>query len=187
MKIGYIRVSTVSQNIDRQLDHIELDKVFCDKVSGKAMNNRPELLSCLEFCREGDELYVHSFDRLARSLRDLMNIINTLTAKKVTVRFVKEDISFSGEADNPTNILMLGVMGAIVEYERSLIVQRVREGVAIAKAKGHYKHVGRKSALNADTITEIKERHKNGTRPTDLAKIYGVSRATIYNYLAAND
>ena len=184
MKIGYIRVSTLAQNIDRQLDHIKLDKVFCDKISGKAMNNRPELLSCLEFCREGDELYVHSFDRLARSLRDLMNIINTLTAKKVTIRFVKENLSFSGEADNPTNNLMLGLLGAIAEYERNLIVNRVREGVAIAKAKGHYRNVGRKPTLSADTINELRTKHAAGARPTDLAKIYGISRATVYNYLS---
>ena len=126
---------------------------------------------------------VNYLETAPRSLRDLMNIINTLTAKKVTVRFVKEDISFSGEADNPTNILMLGVMGAIVEYERSLIVQRVREGVAIAKAKGHYKHVGRKLALNADTIAELRKRRAAGVRPTDLARLYGISRATVYNYL----
>lgn len=186
MKIGYIMVSTLTQNIDRQLDHIELDKVFCDKVSGKAMNNRPELLSCIEFCREGDVLYVHSFDRLARSLKDLMNIINTLTQKRVTIRFVKENLSFSGEADNPTNNLMLGLLGSIYEYERSLIVQRVREGVAIAHAAGKYKNVGRKPTLSKETIAEMRTKHAAGQRPTELAKIYGISRATVYNYLSKN-
>lgn len=185
MDILYCRVSTIDQNLDRQLE-IPADKVFTEKVSGKSTENRQALAAAIEYAREGDSLHFFSFDRAARSLSDLINIINTLTAKKVKVIFHKENLTFTGE-DDPMNNLMLGLLGSVAEYERALIVARVREGCAIAKAKGNYRHVGRKAALSADTITELRKRHADGARPTDLARLYGVSRATIYNYLAAND
>ena len=188
MDILYCRVSTIEQNLDRQKMGIPADKVFTEKVSGKSVTNRPELAAMMDYARENDTVHFHSFDRAARNLKDLLSIIDTLNGKGVTVKFHKENLTFSGNGEaDPMSKLLCGLLGSVAEFERNLIVNRVREGVAIAKAKGHYKHVGRKAALSAETITEIKERHKNGTRPTDLAKIYGVSRATIYNYLAAND
>lgn len=186
MEILYVRVSTVSQNVDRQLEHISADKVFCDKISGKLAANRPELAAMMDYARENDTVHFHSFDRAARNLKDLLSIIDTLTAKKVKVIFHKENLTFTGEAD-PMSKLLCGLLGSVAEFERALIVARVRQGVAIAKAKGHYRHVGRKPTLSKETVVEIREKHAAGARPTDLAKIYGVSRATIYNYLAAND
>lgn len=188
MEILYVRVSTVSQNVDRQLEHISADKVFCDKISGKSAANRPELAAMMDYARENDTVHFHSFDRAARNLKDLLSIIDTLNGKGVTVKFHKENLTFSGNGEaDPMSKLLCGLLGSVYEFERNLIVQRVREGVAIAHAAGKYKNVGRKPTLSKETIAELKERHKNGTRPTDLARLYGVSRATIYNYLAAND
>ena len=188
MKIGYIRVSTINQNIDRQLEDIELDKIFCDKISGKAMNNRPELASMMDFARENDTVHFHSFDRAARNLKDLLSIIDTLSNKGVTVIFHKENLKFAGNGEaDPMSKLLCGVLGSVYEFERNLIVNRVKEGCAIARAAGKYKNVGRKPTLSAETIAEMRTKHAAGARPTDLAKIYGVSRATIYTYLAATN
>ena len=145
MEILYVRVSTISQNIDRQLEHISADKLFCDKISGKAMNNRPELAAMLDYAREHDTVHFHSFDRAARNLKDLLSIIDTLNGKGVTVKFHKENLTFSGNGEaDPMSKLLCGLLGSVYEFERNLIVQRVREGVAIAHAAGKYKIVGRK-------------------------------------------
>ena len=138
----------------------------------------------IDFARENDTVHFHSFDRAARNLKDLLSIIDTLNGKGVTVKFHKENLTFSGNGEaDPMSKLLCGLLGSVYEFERNLIVNRVKEGVAIAKAKGHYRHVGRKSALSADTIAELRKRHAAGVRPTDLAKIYEISRATVYNYL----
>ena len=145
-RVGYLRVSTVDQNTDRQLDGIALDKVFTDKTSGKD-TNRPELTRALEYVREGDTLVVHSMDRLARNLEDLRRIVREFTGKGVRVEFVKESLTFTGE-DSAMNTLLLSMLGAVAEFERSIILERQREGIAIAKAAGKYK--GRKAALSQD-------------------------------------
>ena len=132
--IGYIRVSTVDQNTERQLDGLKLDKVFTDKASGKDVN-RPQLKAAREYVREGDRLVVHSLDRLARNLVDLKNIVSELTARDVTVQFVKENLTFTNE-DNAMSNLLLSVMGAFAEFERALIRERQREGIALAKKRG---------------------------------------------------
>ena len=188
MEILYVRVSTVSQNVDRQLEHISADKVFCDKISGKSAANRPELAAMMDFARENDTVHFHSFDRAARNLKDLLSIIDTLNGKGVTVKFHKENLTFSGNGEaDPMSKLLCGLLGSVYEFERNLIVQRVREGVAIAHAAGKYKNVGRKHTLSKDTIAEMREKHAAGARPTDLAKIYGISRATVYNYLSKTE
>src|ERR1700693_126287 len=142
-KVGYIRVSSLDQNTDRQLDGITLNKVFTDKCSGKD-THRPQLALALEFLREGDTLLVHSMDRLARHVNDLRHIVKTLTADGIAVLFVKENITFTGD-DSPMNNLLLTLLGAVAEFERSMIHERQREGIAIAKTKGVYK--GRKQQL----------------------------------------
>lgn len=152
------------------------------------MNNRPELAAMIDFARENDTVHFHSFDRAARNLKDLLSIIDTLNGKGVTVIFHKENLTFSGNGEaDPMSKLLCGLLGSVAEFERNLIVNRVKEGVAIAHAAGKYKNVGRKPTLSKETVVEIREKHAAGARPTDLAKMYGVSRATIYNYLAAND
>jgi DNA invertase Pin-like site-specific DNA recombinase len=180
-RVGYLRVSTVDQNTDRQLDGVALDKAFTDKASGKN-TDRPELTRTLEYVREGDTLVVHSMDRLARNLEDLRRIVRELTGKGVRVEFVKESLTFTGE-DSAMNTLLLSMLGAVAEFERSMILERQREGIAIAKAAGKYK--GRKAALTQDQARELSERLANGESVTALAGEYGVSRQTVYNYRAA--
>lgn len=176
--VGYVRVSTVDQNTDRQLDGLHLDKVFTDRASGKD-TNRPQLKECLSYVRDGDTLVVHSMDRLARSLKNLLTVVDDLVARDVTVRFVKEGLTFSNDDTNACNRLMLQMLGAVAEFERSLILERQREGIAIAKAKGKYK--GRVPSLTDDQATTVADRLDAGESAVALAREYGVSRATVYN------
>ena len=141
--IGYVRVSSIDQNDARQLDGLQLDKTFTDKASGKD-TRRPQLQAMLEYARDGDRLLVHSMDRLSRSLKDLQEVVESLTAKGVSVTFVKENLTFQqpGVGDDAHNaaysMLMLQMLGAVGQFERALIRERQREGIAIAKAKGVY-------------------------------------------------
>src|ERR1700676_4854799 len=115
-RIAYLRVSSLDQNTARQLDGIELDKVFTDKASGKDAD-RPELARAIDYVREGDTLVVHSMDRLARNLEDLRRIVRELTGSGVKVEFVKESLTFAGD-DSPMNPLLLSMLGAVVGLER---------------------------------------------------------------------
>lgn len=178
--VGYRRVSSVDQNEARQLEGLELDKVFTDKASGKDVK-RPQLERALEFLRDGDVLLVHSMDRLARNLDDLRRIVLTLTKRGVSVQFVKESLTFTGE-ENAMAQLLLSVMGAFAEFERSLIKERQREGIALAKKKGVYK--GRKPSLSAEQAKELRQRAA-GENKAALAREFGISRAALYVYLAA--
>jgi DNA invertase Pin-like site-specific DNA recombinase len=177
-RIGYQRVGTIDQNTDRQLDGVELNKVFTDKASGKD-TYRPELARALEYVREGDVLVIHSMDRLARNLEDLRRIVRELTGSGVRVEFVKESLTFTGD-DSPMNTLLLSMLGSVAEFERSMILERQREGIALAKAAGKYK--GRKASLTDDQASELRARLAGGESITALAKEYGVSRQTVYNY-----
>lgn len=178
-KIGYIRVSSVDQNTERQLDGLTLDKIFTDKASGKA-TDRPALTECLKYIRSGDTLVIHSMDRLARNLDDLRSIVKSLTNQNIKVEFVKESLIFTGE-DSPMSTLLLSVMGAFAEFERSLSRERQREGIAIAKKQGKYK--GRKPSLNQEQIVEIKKQIEAGIPKAKIARDYGVARQTLYMIL----
>lgn len=178
MKVGYVRVSAVDQNTDRQLDGIELEEVFEEKLSGKNMD-RPELKRCLQFLRKKDTLYVHSIDRLARNQRDLQNIIADLIEKGVTIRSVTENLEFGGE-DNPMGHLMLQMMGAFAQFERTMIRQRQMEGIQKAKERGQ--HFGRKP-LSKRKINEIKNRRKSGQSVPEISIIMDVGTSTVYKYL----
>jgi DNA invertase Pin-like site-specific DNA recombinase len=185
-RVGYIRVSTLDQNTIRQEEQLgsyQLDKTFIDKASGKSID-RPELKRCLEHLREGDTLIIHSMDRLARNLEDLRSIVKELTGRGVAVQFDKEGLTFTDKQDS-TAQLMLTIMGAFAEFERSLIKERQREGIAIAKSKGAY--VGRKKTLSEADVAELLAKDKaNGQKNrTGLALEYGVSRETLYKYLRA--
>lgn len=177
--IGYIRVSSIDQNPDRQLDGISLDKIFIDKVSGKD-TNRPELASMLQFVREGDTVFVHSMDRLARNLDDLRQIVQKLTSRKIRIQFVKESLIFTGD-DSPMANLLLSVMGAFAEFERALIRERQLEGISLAKQNGVYK--GRKPSLSAIQIEDLKKKVAAGEKKTQIARDFGISRETLYQYL----
>lgn len=178
-RIGYVRVSTLDQNELRQLDGYVLDRVFTDKASGKD-TARPQLTELLRFVRDGDTLVVHSMDRLARNLDDLRALVQVLTRKGVRVEFVKESLHFTGD-DSPMAHLMLSVMGAFAEFERSLIRERQREGIALAKQRGAYQ--GRKKTLTPERAAELVHRAENGVPKSVLARDYGISRETVYQYL----
>jgi len=178
--IGYVRVSSVDQNTDRQLDGVKLDKVFTDKASGKD-TNRPQLQACLEFIRQGDTLHVHSMDRLSRSLVDLLALVKQLTGKGIAIQFHKEALTFTGEP-NPMQDLQLAVMGAVAEFERSMIRERQREGIAKAKANG--KHLGRERKLTTEQVEQLKVLIASGSPVSHVAKVFGISRQSLYaNYL----
>lgn len=184
--VGYVRVSTIDQNTSRQEEQLagfQLDRTFLDKASGKD-TARPQLQEAIKYCREGDKLIVHSMDRLARNLDDLRAIVRGLTERGVAVQFVKENLTFIGE-DSPMSKLMLSVMGAFAEFERSLIKERQREGIAIAKTKGVY--TGRKPTLSDVQAADLvaKDKAKGGKNRAALAREYGISRETLYQYLRA--
>ncbi len=182
-RIGYVRVSSFDQNPERQLEHIQVDKVFSDKASGKD-TQRPELERLLAFVREGDTVVVHSMDRLARKLDVLRRLVQRLTQRGVRSEFVKEHLTFSGE-DWPMANLMLSVMGAFAEFERALIRERQREGIALAKQRGAYR--GRKKALAPEQVAQLRRRAAAGEKKAQLAREFGISRETVYQYLRTDD
>ena len=178
-RIGYVRVSSFDQNPERQLEQAEVGKVFTDKASGKD-TQRPELDSLLAFVREGDTVVVHSMDHLARNLDDLRRLVQKLTKRGVRIEFVKECLTFTGE-DSPMANLMLSVMGAFAEFERALIRERQKEGIALAKQRGAYR--GRKKALSPERAAELLQRVNAGEQKAKLAREFGISRETLYQYL----
>ncbi|MEV7574475.1 recombinase family protein [Pseudarthrobacter sp. NPDC089323] len=178
-RIGYVRVSSLDQNEKRQLEDQVLDRVFTDKASGRD-TARPQLAELMRFARDGDAVVVHSMDRLARNLDDLRALVQGLTRRGVRVEFLKENLVFTGE-DSPLANLMLSVMGAFAEFERSLIRERQREGIALAKQRGAY--TGRKKTLSPERAAEMVERAGTGVPKVALAREYGISRETVYQYL----
>ena len=183
--VGYARVSTEDQNPERQLEQLraaKVDKIFSDQVSGKSMN-RPQLQALLQYLREEDTLVACSMDRLARNLNDLKGMVDDLNQKKVAVRFLKENLIFTGE-DSPMSKLLLNLLGSVAEFERELIKERQQEGVAIAKKAGKYK--GRKRVLVPDQVATIRQRLAQGAQKAELARELGISRETLYQYLRAS-
>ena len=178
-RIGYVRVSSFDQNPERQLEHIQVDQIFADKASGKDME-RPELERMIAFVREGDTVIVHSMDRMARNLDNLRLIVRKLTQRGVCIEFVKENLSFTGE-DSPMANLMLSVMGAFAEFERALIHERQREGIDLAKQRGAYR--GRKKSLSPEQADQLRQRVQAGEPKAPLAREFGISRETVYQYL----
>lgn len=178
--IGYIRVSSSGQNDERQLQDVELDQIFKEKVSGSSVK-RPKLQECLKYVRSGDTLHVHSMDRLARNLKDLQEIVDFLVKKGVKVHFHKEGLTFKGDNSAIDNLL-LQVMGAVSEFERNLLKERQMEGIQNAKKKG--KHLGRKKALTEDQVKELRKLSSEGISKEELARRFGISRQTVYAYLS---
>jgi DNA invertase Pin-like site-specific DNA recombinase len=150
-KVGYIRVSTVDQNTERQLDGVELDRVFTDKCSGKD-TNRPQLKALLEYVREGDEVHVHDISRMARNLEDLISLVKELNDKGVSIKFHKESLTFTGE-QSAMQELLLGVLGSVYQFERSMMLERQREGIQKAKEAGKYK--GRPQQVDREKVMEL--------------------------------
>ncbi len=180
-RVGYKRVSSIDQNPARQLEGVALDRTFTDKVSGKN-TDRPHLQEMLEYIREGDTVFVHSLDRLARNLVDLHDIVKTITDKKASVTFVTENLAFTGD-DAPLSVLLLQVLGAFAQFQRMIIREAQREGIAIAKREGVYK--GRKKALTTDNMATVLQRISAGESKAQVARDMKVSRKTLYQYLNA--
>lgn len=176
-KIGYIRVSSVGQNTERQLDGMALDRKFTDKCSGST-KDRPQLKRLLEHVREGDAVYVHSIDRMARDLRHLLEIIDFFKDKGVDIHFVKEGLSYTPNQVNPMQDMMLQVMGAVSQFERSLILERQREGIEKAKAKGVYK--GRKKSVDRERVAALL---KQGMNKSEIARTLGIGRVSVYRVI----
>ncbi len=154
-------------------------------MSGKD-TNRPQLQACLDYIREGDVLHIHSIDRLARNLFDLLELVKTILAKGVTIKFHKENMVFTPDTENPTQTLYLNILGSIAQFERSLIRERQREGIAVAILKNAYKNVGRKPKLSPEQIADIKSKKELGIPVSRLARDYKVSRQTIYESIKSN-
>jgi len=171
--VAYKRVSTLDQSTARQLEGMTFDKVYEDKVSGKDVN-RPQLQAMLDYIRAGDTLHVHSLDRLGRNTKDLIEIMDKLKAKGVTVIFHKNNMTFSPDTSNPMNDLMFTMLSAFAQFERDLMLERQKEGIAIAKTQGKYK--GRTKQVNDELI---KEKIANGLSYRAVAKELGISLSTV--------
>jgi DNA invertase Pin-like site-specific DNA recombinase len=182
-RIGYVRVSTFDQNPDRQLEHLDGNRIFTDKASGKDVH-RPQLKALLDFVRQGDTVVVYSMDRLARNLDDLRRIVQNLTARSIRVEFKKEQLCFTGE-DSPMAQLLLSVMGAFAEFERALLRERQREGIALAKKRGAYR--GRRRSLTDVEAAEARVHVAAGKKKAQVARDFGISRETLYKYLRMKD
>ena len=174
-KLAYVRVSTVEQNEERQLENLKrynIEKWFIEKISAKD-TNRPQLNAMLDYAREGDTIFIHDFSRLARSTNDLLEIIDYLQKKNIILVSSKENIDTS----TPTGKLMLTMIGAINEFERTNLLERQREGIAIAKAKGKYK--GRKAVSIPDFEKQYERYMRREVSKAQLARELMISRPTL--------
>lgn len=183
--VGYARVSTDDQNLDRQVDQLRAAgafAVYTEKISGST-RNRPQLEEVLRYLRRGDQLIVTSMDRLARSLVDLHAIVDDLVSRGVSVKFLREGQIYSDQAD-PIAKLMLGVMGSVAEFERAIIRERQAEGIAKAKKRGVYK--GRARVLTDEQVEDARRRVAEGVPKAKVARDLGIGRTTLYEYLGEN-
>lgn len=180
--IGYKRVSSTSQTTERQ-DLGKCDVIFEEFVSGKS-KKRLQLEAMLKHARADDTVVVHSIDRLARSLQDLQEIVDELVDKDVTVKFLKENLTFSRGTDNPSGKLMLQVLGSIAEFERTLIRSRQKEGIASAKEQGKYK--GRKPSIEPWKIVNRWEIDRSQSLK-EIAKREGCSVSSVYRILSQHE
>ena len=177
MKVGYARVSSVGQNLEVQLETLKsfgCEKIYQEKVSGTSTQGRDELKECLEFVREGDELVITRIDRLARSMRDLQNIVYDLNKKGVHLSATEQSVN----TNTPEGKCFLDMLGVFAEFETRLRHERQMEGIKKAKEKGVYK--GRKQTLD---VAKIKELASKGLMKTEIAKRLGIGRASVYRAL----
>ena len=180
--VGYIRVSTVDQNTARQLDGLQLDKVFTEYKSGKN-KDREQLNAMLDYVRDGDTIHVHSIDRLARNLADLKELLNTMIAKGVSVQFHKEGMKFNGDKTDSMSNLLFNILGSFAEFERDIMLERQREGIAKAKEEGKYK--GRTKSIDDDAIRSAMS--KDGASYRKVAKELNVSLSTVQRAMKGDD
>ena len=178
--VAYIRVSTVDQNTARQLVNVKYDKVFEDKCSGKD-TDRPELKNMIEYVREHDTIHVHDISRLARSVNDLLTLIDNLTSKGITLKFHKENLTFTPERTNPMQELQLTMLGAVYQFERNMMLERQREGIAEAKKAGKYK--GRRKSVDREEVLKL----LGGMSIRAVAEEIGCNPSTVQRIKAEHD
>ncbi|MEM7005149.1 MAG: recombinase family protein [Pseudomonadota bacterium] len=184
MRVAYRRVSTTDQNLDRQLvDQPDIEKVFEDKITG-ATRNRPGLTEMIAFCRDGDCVVVHSLDRLGRDIRDLLNIVEELNARGVTVEFVSERLKFSKDENDPLARLQLHMLAAFAQWERNISKARQAEGIARAKAQNPEKYQGRPVSIDRNQISALRAQ---GLGATAIAKKMRIGRASVYRALKSGN
>lgn len=176
-KFGYKRVSTEDQKTDRQElpADIPAENIFEEKVSGRSRKDRAELAAMIRSLRGGDHVYIHSIDRLGRSLIDLTQLVDVIVAKEVTIHFLKENLTFSQGRNDITGNLMFQVLGAIAEFERNLIGQRQREGIEKAKRAGKYK--GRPKSIDREAVDQLL---RSGLAPAKVARLANIGIASVY-------
>ena len=177
MMFNYKRVSTVIQNTERQLQDVPCDRLYEDKLSGKD-TNRPEFQTMMNNLRFGDVINVHSLDRVGRNTKDILEIVQQVKDKGCVIHFHKENLKFDGTKTDMYSELLLTILAGFSAFERNIILERQREGIAIAKEKGVYK--GRKSKLTKEQVNTMKIDFKNGLEKTEIAKKYGVTRSYVY-------
>lgn len=188
MIIGYARVSTIGQNLDNQIEQLKeqsAEKIYKEQVTATSTKQRTELKALIEHVRSGDIVVVTKIDRLARSISDLNKIVTELNSKGVSVRFLKEQMTFEAGNSNSLNTLLFNILGSFAQFERDLIVERTSEGRERAKANG--KKLGRKpssSRKEIDKAIELyKNRNKNGLSVGDILKMTSVKKSTFYHEL----
>lgn len=179
-RIGYKRVSSEDDSTMRQLEGVAADKIFEDRALGRD-TNRPQLQAALEHCRRDDTLVIHSMDRLARNLGDLFNLIKGLTDRGVHVEFLHPRPMTFTYGDTPLDQMLLEVLGAVAQFERAMIRERQREGIAKAKAAGKFR--GGQFKLTDEQIAVLLERANTAKNKSELAKQLGISRQTVYAYM----
>lgn len=188
LRVGYIRVSSLYQNTERQLAGVDLDRCYTDKITG-IKSDRPQLNAMMEFVREGDIIIVHSLDRLARDLSLLINIVTKLNKKGVSIQFIKENLTFNSVNKNPMDELIFHVFGAVAQFQRAILKEAQREGIENAKKKGIYK--GRQKALTEEEKKKLinillmknsnVEEYKK-VKYVDIAKSFGITPVTLWRY-----
>lgn len=185
MIIGYARVSTTGQNLDNQIEQLMIQgatKIYKEQVTATSTKQRSELKSLIEHVRAGDIVVVTKIDRLARSISDLNKIVSTLNTKGVSVKFLKEQMTFEAGNNNSLNTLLFNILGSFAQFERDLIVERTSEGRQRAKANG--KKFGRKPSSTQKDINKAielyKKRNENNLSVGDILKMTGVKKSTFY-------
>lgn len=178
MEVGYARVSSAGQSLEVQLQKLSgCEKVFQEKKSGRNADNREQLQACLDFVREGDVLVISKLDRVSRSVKDLFNIVNVLDNKGVSLKVLDQQIDTSTAHGK----MLFGLLGIISEFENDLRKERQMDGLAVAKAKGVV--LGRKRSLSDDEVQQMRQKRNDGVMIKDLMKEFGLSKASVYNYL----
>jgi DNA invertase Pin-like site-specific DNA recombinase len=181
MRVAYRRVSSLDQNLDRQLvDREGIERVFEEKISG-ASRERPALAEMMEFCRDGDVVTIHALDRLGRDIRDLLNIVEELNAKGVAVEFTTERLRFSRDDNDPLARLQLHMLASFAEWERATARRRQAEGIARAKDRHPEKYRGRPATIDPTQVQNLKSQ---GLGATAISKKLNISRASVYRALA---